>query len=369
MVKELIPKEGLKLVKFSGPQLIDRLGKDIISNVVLGVLLGENIRTLTEGLTQRRILLTNASAFITYLQLLKNGGALGGELNKLISKELSTAKTKKKYLTENEKLYLYWMLGLTKKGIQNVTRGDEGISEYLTLLEKNLADISEDINQLYGDIDIIISAENDDDISIKWPNLLRCFLTIGAQTLTIRGSEKSVYGKLFEKFVLGSVLTLIGADYINKNDTSRDRMVFWLSDPNNKRESDATLLFRPGYGMSFDIGFIGAGNPEVVMDKLTRFESKMERGGRRNLMSTIVLIDTLGENSSAINIAYEMGAHIVQMSDSYWVYELIQIIKEEQPSFEHPVLEMTREESLLYIREQIKNIDISKFLAAVAFEG
>lgn len=41
MVKELIPQEGLKLVKFSGPQLIDRLGQDIISNVVLGVLLGE----------------------------------------------------------------------------------------------------------------------------------------------------------------------------------------------------------------------------------------------------------------------------------------------------------------------------------------
>lgn len=133
--------------------------------------------------------------------------------------------------------------------------------------------------------------------------------------------------------------------------------------------SDATLLFRPGYGMSFDIGFIGAGYPEVVMDKLTRFESKMERDGRRNLMSTIVLIDTLCENSSAINIAYEMGAHINQMSDSYWVYELAQIIKEEQPSFEHPILDMTREESLDYIREHIRNIDLSQFLSAVEFES
>ena len=68
------------------------------------------------------------------------------------------------------------MLGLTKKGIQNVTRGDEGISEYLTLLEQNLAEISEDINQLYrdGDIDIIIRSENDDDISIKMLSYYRC---------------------------------------------------------------------------------------------------------------------------------------------------------------------------------------------------
>lgn len=151
-----------------------------------------------------------------------------------------------------------------------------------------------------------------------------------------------MYGKLFEKFVLGSVLSLFGAEYINKADNSKDRMAFWLSDPNNKRECDATLLFRPGYGMSFDIGFIGAGNPEVVIDKLTRFESKMERGGRRNLMSTIVLIDTLGENSSAINIAYEMGTHIIQMSNSYWVYELVQIIKEEQPSFEYDTRRVPR---------------------------
>lgn len=100
---------------------------------------------------------------------------------------------KKRYLTENERLYLYWMLGLTKKGIQNVTRGDEGISEYLTLLEKNLSEISEDINKLYGDIDIdidiIIKSEDKDDVAIKWPNLLRCFLTIGARLLQLEGQK------------------------------------------------------------------------------------------------------------------------------------------------------------------------------------
>ena len=67
MFKDLIPKSSLNLVKYSGGQLIERLGADIISNVVLSILKGSNLRSLTEGLTQRRILLMNTSLFITYL--------------------------------------------------------------------------------------------------------------------------------------------------------------------------------------------------------------------------------------------------------------------------------------------------------------
>lgn len=361
----LIPEEGLNLVQFSGKELLEKLGNDIISNVVLGVLSGENIRSLTEGLTQRRILLMNASAFVTHLRSLKSFDNFEKNINKIISKELESGGRR---LKNDEKIYLYWMLGLTKKGIENVTRGSEGISEYLDLMEKNLAGISNEVASLYGDIDINIHIGNDSDISMNWPTLLRCFLTMSAQTLTIRGSEKSVYGKLFEKFVLGSALTIMGADYINRNDTSRDRMVFWLSS-NDKRESDATLLIRPGYGISFDIGFIGRGNPEIVMDKLTRFESRMERGGRRNLMSTIVLIDTLGENSTATRIAYEMGAHIIQMSDSYWIHELAHVIKEEHPTFDHPLLSMTKEQSISYLAETIKKVDLSAFLSAIEMDS
>lgn len=63
-LSNLIPADSLNLVNYSGTDLIDRLGKDIISNVVLSVLCGDNIRNLTEGLTQRRILLMNASLFV-----------------------------------------------------------------------------------------------------------------------------------------------------------------------------------------------------------------------------------------------------------------------------------------------------------------
>lgn len=358
MFKDLIPKSSLNLVKYSGGQLIERLGADIISNVVLSILKGSNLRSLTEGLTQRRILLMNTSLFITYLRGLRKYDNFTSELNNIITSELNNKSLR---ITQNEKQYLYWFLGLTLKSIDNVARGKDNIGEYLIELDSNLAKISADIESKYGKLELIISQNKEENVVMKWPSLLRCMLAIGSQTLTIRGSEKSMYGKLFEKFVLGSVLTLLGAEYISKDDTSKDRMVFWLSWRDDRRESDATLLIRPGYGISFDIGFIGKGNPEIVMDKLTRFESHMERGGRRNIMSTIVLIDTLGEGSRASDIAYGMGGHVVQMSGTYWVHELVKIIKEEQPCFEHPLLNMTPQESLKWLDSEMPKIDLEKF--------
>lgn len=52
---KLIPQEGLDLVKYSGKDLINRLGKDVIENVVLSILCGDNLRDLTESLTQEGV--------------------------------------------------------------------------------------------------------------------------------------------------------------------------------------------------------------------------------------------------------------------------------------------------------------------------
>ncbi|MBQ9636476.1 MAG: CfrBI family restriction endonuclease [Prevotella sp.] len=372
MFKDNIPQSSLNLVKYSGEQLIDRLGKDIISKVVLSVLSGDNIRSLTEGLTQRRILLMNASLFTTYLRALKSYEDFEKTMTSVVWSEIERAEKVKRRrndpakLTANEKQYLYWFLGLTLKGIDNVARGSEGISEYLRELDNNLADIANLVEDQYGTIEMKVKLGRE-RIPMTWPSLLRCMLALGAQTLTIRGSEKSMYGKLFEKFVLGSVLTIMGGTYVNKNDP-RSTMVFWLSDKDDKRECDATFLVRPNYGLSFDIGFIGKGNPEISLDKVTRFESRMERGGRRNFMTTIVLIDTIGDKSQAKTIAHEIGGHIIQMSGTYWVHELAHIIKDEIPSFENPLLEMTELESLEYLKEEVPKIDLSQFLSAIDLE-
>jgi len=70
--------------------------------------------------------------------------------------------------------------------------------------------------------------------------------TVGSQTLTIRGSDKSTNGKLFEKLVLGSLLSILGFTY--ETTQKIGERVFWLSSQSEKRESDATLIYKIGQG-------------------------------------------------------------------------------------------------------------------------
>jgi len=351
-----IPIQSLNLVNYSGTELIDRLGKEIISNVVLSVLCGDNIRNLTEGLTQRRILLMNASLIMTYLNAFRSYDNLSDNLSRIVLSDVVGR------LSKVKKRYLLWFLGLTGKSIQNVVREQSYLEKYICDLDNNLSQIGADVEKQYGELDIAVKH---DGISylLQWPDLLRCMLAIGAQTLTIRGSEKSMYGKLFEKFVLGSVLTVLGFDYISRYDT-RNTNVFWLSERLDKRESDATALLRPGSGIRFDIGFIGAGNTEVSLDKVSRFERIMERNGYTNSTVTIILIDKIGEGSRIMAMAEAIGGHIIQMSGTYWVHELAETIKRLFPFYDNPVLSLTKEESLDYLKKEMSEIDLSQFLTS-----
>lgn len=360
-LRELIPEDSVKLVKYSAQDLVDRLGRDIISGVVESILCGGNYRDLTESLTQRRILLMNASLLTTYLRALNSIEDFQENISHIIKGELGV-----KRLNANIKSYLYWFLGLTGKSIQNVVRDNEGFEKYLSTLDRNMKEVSQYITTQYGDIDIVFK-NNGVEYMMRWPSLLRCMLAMGAQTLTIRGSEKSMYGKFFEKMVLGSVLTLIGAKYVDRNDTSEKKMVFWLSQTDDeKRECDATLLLRSGFGVRFDIGFIGQGNPEIVADKLSRYERAAERGEHRLYASTIVLADKIADDSNIMNIARRISAYVIQMSGSYWVYELAKTLKEEFEFYDHPLLSMTQQESINYVKENIRKIDMALFVNGFA---
>jgi hypothetical protein len=46
---------------------------------------------------------------------------------------------------------------------------------------------------------------------------------------------------------------------------------------------------------------------------------------------------------------------------SYWVKEIAQISKA-KTGFNHPVLKMSNDDSLRFIREQIKNVNLQAFL-------
>ncbi len=353
-LNKLIPPEGINLVKYSGAQFIDKLGLEIVQNVVASILSGRNVRDLTESLTQRRVLLMNASVLVAYMRALSSQEDLENKLTQIIKSNLNLR------ISPAEKTYLYWFLGLTGKSIQNVIRDSEGFSRYLDVFDENLHTISNDVVERYGDLAFNVNFEGK-DLMLKWPNLLRCLLTIGAQTLTIRGSEKSLYGKMFEKLMLGSVLTLLGFEHIQQNDTKKSNAVFWLSEREDKRESDATLLIRPGVGVRFDIGFIGRGNTEVSLDKVTRFEHLMERGGRQHNTITIILVDTIGDNSRIQDMARRIGGYILQMSETYWVYKLARILKE-KCAYDSVIANLSMIESIPYIKSEMYKVDLSRFI-------
>lgn len=355
-VKDFIPKMGKRLARYTAKEMILRIGQDAINDVVTSVLCGGNIRNLTEGLTKRRIALSNAAMFHTYFKAISEIDNFARDFYKLAQEDLQS-----KGVPKDEKLYLEWMLGLTGKSIQNVHRGGYDSEKYIQELNDVIEEASADIIKEIGEVNVrFTSKEKDETVVASWKSLLHIFLAVGTQTLALRGSEKSMYGKLFEKLILGSALTILGFDLIEKSNTERMNKVFWLSEREDKRESDATLLLKPGVGVRFDIGFIGSGNSEISLDKVSRFERDMERGNTKHFMTTMIVIDTIGANSRIVEMAKKIDGHIVQMSMSYWIRKMALILKE-TIEYEHELVEMTNEQSIEYIKKKMDSIDIRKF--------
>jgi hypothetical protein len=353
---QFIPELGLSLAKYSGNQLIDRVGEDIIKNVVYSILCGGNVRALTEGLTQRRISLSNAAMLIAYLKASKNIKDFQNRLPQLVSNELKLSKLK-----PEQKIFLQWLVGLTGKSVQNVLRSDHiHLEAYLSDLEKSLKNAIKQSNKEFGDLSgtIVIDKEN---YLINWPTILQLFTAIGAQTLAIRGSEKSMYGKLFEKLILGSLLSILGFKLIDPKKSTKSNKVFWLSQRETSRESDATLLVKPGIGVRFDLGFIGPGNTEISLDKVSRFEREMDFGRKLHFMSTIVIVDRIGEGSRIRDLAKRIDGNIIQMSMTYWVKEICQILKT-KVGFNHKILKLSDQDSLEFIKREMEKLDLNKFI-------
>lgn len=357
LLSSQIPNIGRNLTKFTGKELIDRVGNEVIKEVVSSILCGGNVRNLTEGLTQRRILISNASLFLTYLKGSKLFTDFEDNFNLIVFKELL-----ENHLKAEDKIFLQWFIGLTGKSIQNVLRNDpDEVERYLKEFDERLKESSKEIIKELGDISTTITIDKANYL-LKWPAILRIFYAIGTQTLAIRGSEKSMYGKLFEKLILGSVLAILGFKLIDPRKSNQSKMVFWLSQRENKRESDATILVKPGIGARFDLGFIGPGNSEISLDKVSRFEREMNYGRQLHYMSTIILVDRIGEASRIVEMAKKINGTIIQMSMTYWVQEVAKVLSE-RLGFKHPVLKMKPDQSLDFVEKAMRKIDLKMFMS------
>ena len=309
-IEEHFPSTARHLITVSGNDLLATLGLPVVRQIIADVLTGVNVRNATEKLTKHRVNLLNGALLVTYASMHRDGIAPEA-IPQLAYERLMTSG-----LQREDKAVLRWLLGLTQKQVQNVLRSDDTQWEiYIRSLQETLAETATAATEMYGEPPFRF-----DEDRTSWSWALSALMAVGSQTLATRGAEKSLYGKLFEKLVLTSVLSILGFRY-TESDVVAERS-FWLSSRGAKRESDATAIWRLGRAVRFDIGFIGTGNTEVTLDKVSRFERLIEMNGEQYYVSTFIIVDRIGRGSSVPDLAAQINGTIVQMSANDWVQTL-----------------------------------------------
>jgi hypothetical protein len=321
------------------------------------VLTGRNIRNSTENLTRRRIAILNIAILKLFIEGSHKADHFVDDLPKL------AVQTLKQRGTSVEKLLAAWVLGLTGKGIQNVLRSDHRlIQEYQHAYVDTCNQVVARYRQEYGELTGFLELGTGVKANLDWLFMVYLLNTIGSQTLTIRGSEKSLYGKFFEKLILGSLLQILGFEHVPSGDSERLNRVFWLSSNiERERESDATLLYEPGKGIRFDIGFIGSGNTEISLDKVSRYRREVEMGSTHWFMGTIILVDRIGERSNIEHLAQEIGGTIIQMSAGYWPQKVARTLNRIL-GFEHVLIEMEQDDIEDYLKQKLQEVSLASFL-------
>ena|SRR5579872_1342914 len=351
----MIDPEMLKLLSGSGVELIQQIGFDVIRSIILDILTGRNLRDSTETLTRSRIATLNMALLHLFLQGAADSKDFVQKLPSIAADTLARNR-----LAKSERWLANWLLGLTGKSVQNVLRDNpQLIEDYRQRYVETCSEIIAKNASTYGELTGTLKLGTNKETEIDWPFMLYLMNTVGAQTLTIRGSEKSAYGKLFEKLVLGSLLSILGFMYETTQRIGEG--IFWLSSQGERRESDATLLYKIGQGVRFDIGFIGRGNPEISLDKVSRFQRHEDIKGTSWYMATIIIVDRLGRDSRVERLAKEIQGDIVQMSATYWPQEIAVILREKL-GYEHELAHMEQAKIEDYLKEKLQTVPLESFI-------
>lgn len=360
-LSEFVPEILTDLIGSKGVEVVERVGTEVVKDIIADVLCGLNLRNSTEMLTRRRLGMMNSATFVMFLRGVARYKDLVERLPVTASSGLKETKSKQ------ERWLLQWTIGLTTKGVQNVLRdSEEALDNYVAKFTEASRDIVHRCENEFGPLNVEVQLHGERKVSVSWDFFVSLFCTIGSQTLAIRGSEKSTYGKLFERLVLGSVLTILGFTLTDRNEIpEKTRKVFWLSSQFGAREADATLILKPGVAIRFDLGFIGRGNPEISKDKVSRFERQLEVNEKQYYSTTFVIVDRVGDRSKIIEQAEKIGGVIIQMSLTQWPQRLAQELNRKF-GFSHELLKMRPPDVERYIRARVQGIDMAQFLRAVS---
>lgn len=345
---------GRENIKGTQKTIVARLGVDGIKKIVKDILVGKNVRDYTEFNTQKRLL--NSYAAILDLFCRETGNKINDieEYADYILKDYLRASNKDKRIID------LWLMGLTDKGLDNITRDNlEAYKDNFSVsMKDNIIDLENNFGKLTGVIEI-----NKKRMNLNWNTIAFMLMCIGAQTLTIRGSEKSTNGKMFEKLILGTLLTIMGFKYYEKlpEKFNKSEKIFWLSHMDrNEREIDASFLYN-GKAVNIDIGFIGKGNPEITLDKVTRFGSYKEIGGIPHDMTTIIIVDTVADNSDLFHKAKKVNGHVFEMRKKNWVIDFAKTVCSIM-GIDHELVNKNETELEDYLTEKIKAIDVDEFI-------
>lgn len=347
---------GKNNITATSSDFIKLIGEQGIKDIILSVLLGGNVRDVTEFITQKRLVVSYASLLELAMNIpeLKENG-IDSYCNNICSELINTH-------NKGAKLLNLWLLGQTLKGLDNIVRGEENIKIYKEAYIKSLKEVIDELKNTFGELSGSLTL-NGKEINLNWDFLILLFIALGSQTLSIRGSAKSMNGKLFEKLVLGTLFTLLGFTYYQTPPSvldKRDR-IFWLSNMDeNERETDATLVYN-SMAISIDIGFIGKGNPEITLDKVSRYNKYKQIAGFNHTMSTIIIVDTVGDNSDLFNKAKRIEGKVLQMRHNDWIIQLANIICDEF-KIKHYLQNTKIEDLKSVLKEKMSDIDISPFV-------
>jgi hypothetical protein len=158
VLDDLFPLGSRVLLTGTGRQFIERLGVEAVRSVVLGVLMGENIRTQTEPLTRQRIAQLSGAVVALFAQGWLSNPNFTNDLSAIALQQLGSRKKK----DQASKWLANWMLGLTSKSVQNVLRSKPGqVGNYITDFEKAVAQAAEKCRIDLGDLRVTLGYTED----------------------------------------------------------------------------------------------------------------------------------------------------------------------------------------------------------------
>lgn len=290
----------------SRPMIRDAFSANSIRQAVLHLMTGGNYRDITEHVVREKLHIYHS----WLLQIVHRARQkFGKSWSRELLARLSGAKNKDKILTD----MWVWLLGLTHKTTQNLALSKKDAHEVETFINHMLSLCDEvSKSRRWPDGTITIDLRNSSANSVEKLDLVESlwFLQmIGAASLTVRGSNKAVYGKRLERAFLRAGLELLGLK-LDEN--------YWLNigrDEEVDREADGEVETKRGRAR-IDIGLIGEGNQEVPEDKLNRV-------GRNG----IVIVDRLGRQSAVLNTAQRLGVKVVQIRHNFPMSEIYEHLR------------------------------------------